>query len=64
MDEWINAKKTPPNNDGTYFARCDGYVFVGQYNKRLNQWKDTIGTSSMGQEVSHWLPIPPFKEND
>ena len=62
MSEWINAKIQVPDASGSCFARCYGHIFVGQYDKKLNKWKDPNSTSGMDQEVSHWMSIPPFKD--
>ena len=60
MSEWIDVKRIVPNESGSYFARYGGYIFIGQYDKQSNRWRDPLSQSGLDQEVAYWMPIPPL----
>lgn len=57
MNEWIDARKQPPTNDGTYLVYW-GSVFIARYTKSSNKWRRDDSNSGLEQEVSHWMPLP------
>ena len=57
MNEWIDASKQLPDNDGLFLVYY-GSVFIARYIKSVNQWKREDSNSGLSQLVSHWMPLP------
>lgn len=59
-DQWVSVKERLPKFDDPVLAVWDGDVIMATVNSEVGNWQEyPDGDFAIGDEVTHWLPLPP-----